>query len=315
MTLPPRTRSDVVDIARAVALVAMFAYHLVWDLADYGFLPPGTPFTPPMRLASNAIAVTFLALVGVSLVMADRGGRRSGAFWKRCALIAAAAGLTSAVTLVVEPQAPIVFGILHCIALASLLAAPLLRIPAGAACAIGLSALLAPRVFSAPAFDAPLVQWIGLGLHEPATLDWRPLLPWAGFVWLTLGLARLLPSRFWQSRPMVWRARARLMSALTWLGRHSLAIYLTHQPVLFAGLFVASAALGLGASRERDAFLAACRPACVESGGAIELCERSCVCVADKAMRATLGAQLLAKIWPDTHPTQSAAESCAVEAR
>jgi len=32
-------------------------------------------------------------------------------------------------------------------------------------------------------------------------------------------------------------------------------------------------------------------------------------------MRATLGAQLLAKIWPDTHPTQSAAESCAVEAR
>jgi uncharacterized membrane protein len=314
MTSPRRTRSDVIDIARAVALIAMFAYHLIWDLADNGFIDPAAPFTPGMRWASNAIASAFLALVGLSLVLADRGGRRSGAFLKRLTIIAAAAVLVTATTFVIAPQAPIWFGILHCIALASLFAAPLMRIPAMATVAIGLLALLAPKLFSFEAFDAPFLQWIGLGKHAPSTLDWRPLLPWAGVVWLTLGLAGLAPNRFWRSSVMVWRARGRLASALAWLGRHSLALYLAHQPVLFASLFVASAALSPGVEREREAFLAACRPACVESGGGIETCERSCACVADKEIKATMRARFISKFWRDRNGAELAVQSCMTEA-
>jgi len=314
MSSPRRTRRDVVDVARAVALIAMFIYHLIWDLADYGFIPPGTPFTPPMRWASNAIAAAFLALVGVSLVLAYSGGPPDRSFAKRIVVIAAAAALVSAVTAIVDPEAPIWFGILHCIALASLLAAPLLRLPAIAACAFGLLALAAPRLVSSAALDAPFVQWIGLGLQPPATLDWRPLLPWAGIVWLALGLTRLSPSRFLNLKLMVWRAQGSAPSALAWLGRHSLAVYLAHQPLLFGLLFLASTGLGLGAGPQRDAFLAACRPACVESGGQADTCQRSCACAAEKEIQATIVAGLLAKFWPDRTRGDLAVQSCVRDA-
>ena len=307
-------RSDVVDIARAVAILAMIAYHLIWDLANFGLVPPGTPFTPAMRMASNAIAAAFLALVGLSLVLARRAGSPSGAFRKRLIVIAFAAALTSAASFLVEPRAPILFGILHCIAVASLLAAPLLKVPALVASAVGALAIAAPRIFSAEVLESPILQWIGLGSNAPTTLDWRPLLPWAGCVWLTLGLAKQAPNRFWESGLMRWRAAGAPGAALAWLGRHSLAIYLAHQPILFACLFVASNGLGFGYAREKQAFLATCRPACVESGGAIETCERSCACAMDKEIRSRWGARLSEFLGSDEAVT-STVESCAVEAR
>jgi uncharacterized membrane protein len=216
--------------------------------------------------------------------------------------------------LAAEPQAPILFGILHCIAVATLLAAPLDRVPALVVGVLGGTAVLAPRFLSNAAFDSPFVLWIGLGLHEPVTLDWRPLLPWAGVVWLSLGLARLLPAPFWDSRPMTWRARRGSTRALAWMGRHSLPFYLAHQPILFALLFGASALLGVSAAKERDAFLASCAPACVESGGSVEACARSCGCVADKAIRATALARLTSGFWPEGERMKSTAQACAVEA-
>jgi len=307
-------RSDVVDIARAVAILAMIAYHLIWDLANFGFLPPGAPFVPGMRLASNAIAAAFLALVGLSLVLADRAGSSRGAFFKRLAMIACAAASTSAASFAVEPQAPILFGILHCIGVASLLATPLLKLPGIAASALGALAIAAPRLFSSPEFDLPVVQWIGLGWGEPATLDWRPLLPWGGVVWLTLGLAKLAPDGFWESPVTGWRAVGRPSAALAWLGRHSLAVYLTHQPILFACLFLASYGLGLASTSERETFLATCRPACVEAGGAIETCQRSCTCAVDKEMKMRFGARL-SEFLGSQEDMNSAVESCAAEAR
>ncbi len=50
----------------------MAAYHLSWDLADFGLVSPLLPFTPPMRLLSHTVASAFLALAGVSLALAHR---------------------------------------------------------------------------------------------------------------------------------------------------------------------------------------------------------------------------------------------------
>ena len=35
-----RPRSDAVDIARGLSLLAMAAYHFVWDLTAFSFVPP-----------------------------------------------------------------------------------------------------------------------------------------------------------------------------------------------------------------------------------------------------------------------------------
>ncbi len=123
-------RVDAIECARGLALVGMGVYHLSWDLADFRLAPPMLPFTPQMRLLSHIVASAFLVLVGVSLALAHRNGLNVRAFWRRLAVVAGAAALVTAGSFVFAPSEPITFGILHCIAVASLIAAPSVPAPA-----------------------------------------------------------------------------------------------------------------------------------------------------------------------------------------
>jgi uncharacterized membrane protein len=285
-----KTRLDAVDIARGVSLVAMAGYHFTWDLAFFGVVEPQTPFTPPMRAASHVIGSAFLALAGLSLALAHRDGFRARPFFQRVLRIGAGAALVSVATYAIAPETPILFGILQCLFVVSLVAAPTLASPRPwGALALGLILIAAPRLGVSPAFNAPWLVWLGLGTQEPATLDWRPLMPWGGVLLLGLGLARLAP-------PIPsWRARLAPLRALAFAGRHSLAVYLIHQPILIGLLY---AALHLTAYSDRlsaQAYTKTCLPACVEAGGDIEPCERACACVVRDASAKGLAGRLSAR--------------------
>jgi len=291
-------RVDAIDVARGLALVAMALYHLSWDLADFGFVAPTFPFTPPMRLASHAIASAFLALSGISLALAHRDRLDLRAFARRFATVAGAAALVTAGSHVFAPGMTIWFGILHCIAAASLLALPLIEAPARASLAAGAAAIAVPDFVQSPAFDSPALLWTGLGLALPNTLDWRPLLPWAGVALIGLGAARLPGVLPWLTRPARFRARSRPSRAIAFAGRHSLAIYLVHQPALI-GLVWCAAAAGLAppaAAPQADfsGFLAACEKSCVATGREPEDCAGSCRCVADAVARSGQAERLAA---------------------
>ncbi|MFX5595080.1 heparan-alpha-glucosaminide N-acetyltransferase domain-containing protein, partial [Acinetobacter baumannii] len=68
-------------------------------------------------------------LVGFSLVLASRNGIDRKAYLRRLILVAGAAVLVTLGTWFALPHAYIFFGILHHIALASVLALPVLRLP------------------------------------------------------------------------------------------------------------------------------------------------------------------------------------------
>ena len=278
-------RVDAVDCARGVAIVGMAAYHLTWDLADFRLVSPLLPFTPPMRLLSHGVASVFLALVGVSLALAHRKGFNQRAFWRRLAIVAGAAALVTAGSVVFAPGEGIFFGILHCIAAASLIAAPFVTAPAWASLAAGLAAIAAPFLVQSPLFDPPWVLWLGLGEALPNTLDWYPLLPWAGIVLVGLSLARapgVIPRL---TSPERWHATSGPSRALCFAGRHSLPIYLVHQPI-FLGLLYALTAWGpLAPTPDMSGFLSSCQHACVAEGRAAEECATGCRCVADAVER------------------------------
>jgi uncharacterized membrane protein len=274
-------RIDAVDCARGLALIGMAVYHLSWDLADFRFASPMLPFTPQMRLLSHTVASVFLALVGVSLALAHHKGLNLRAFWRRLAIVAGAAALVTAGSFVFAPSEPITFGILHCIAAASLIAAPFVTAPAWVSLAMGFGAIAAPVLIRSPLFDPPWLLWLGLGDALPNTLDWRPLLPWAGVVFLGLGVARLPGVLTWLKRADRWRTNSAPARAIAFAGRHSLPIYLVHQPVLIGLLSVLTAWGPLAPKADRNAFLASCQHACVAQGRAAEECETGCRCVAD----------------------------------
>ena len=234
-----------------------------------------------MRLFSHIVASAFLVLVGVSLALAHRKGLNPRAFWRRFAIVAGAAALVTAGSFVFAPSEPITFGILHCIAIASLLAWPFVKAPAWASLAVGFAAIAAPWLGRSTLFDPPWLLWLGLGEALPNTLDWRPLLPWAGVVFLGLGVARLPGVLERLTSPKRWRARSAPSRAICLGGRHSLPVYLVHQPILIGLLWVLTAWGPLAPKADMTGFLASCQRACVAQGRPAPECETGCRCVAD----------------------------------
>ncbi|MEK8091355.1 heparan-alpha-glucosaminide N-acetyltransferase [Methylocystis sp. IM3] len=266
-------RWGALDAARGLAVVAMVAFHLIWDLAHFGYIERTIPWSAPVKAFGHSIAFAFLFIAGVSLVLAHRKGIRWGSFWRRFGIVAGAAALVSVGTWIVFPSAFVFFGILHCIAAASLLSAPFLLLPWPAALAAGALFLAAPHVAASPVFNSSWLQWLGLGTVEPLTQDWRPLFPWAGAMLLGVGAARAF------ALPQGGAG----VKGLDSLGRHSLLIYLLHQPLLF-GLFTALIAVAPPADDMRD-FVAQCVSGCVAEGSERGFCRKACACTAEEAQR------------------------------
>lgn len=285
----PGGRVDAVDCARGIALIGMAVYHLGWDLADFRLVWPMLPFSPPMRLLSHAVASTFLALVGVALALAHRDRLNLPAFWRRLAVIAGAAALVTVGSLVFAPGEAVWFGILHCIAAASLIALPLVEAPASVSLFAGAAAIVLPLFIQSKLFDPPPLLWIGLGEALPNTVDWYPLLPWAGVVLIGLGLARLPGVLARLTSPRRWRARSGPARAVSFAGRHSLVLYLVHQLILFPLVWVAAAS-GLfpavpAPHPDFSGFLAVCERTCGSKGRTADACASACQCVADAIER------------------------------
>lgn len=272
-------RLVALDIARGVAVLAMFVFHFTWDLGHFGHIDPAFPYSPGFKLFGHAIAASFLFVAGVSLVLAH-GVFRPRAYLRRLALVGGAAALVTAATWFAFPSAFVFFGILHCIAAASLIALPFLFLPAPSALLAGAALVAAPFVARSVIFDAPLWWWTGLSTFEPLTNDYRPLMPWAGVLLIGVGAAKLVR---WDALASAHPARRGMTTrSLGFLGHHSLALYLVHQPLFFAGF---SALALIVPPQPVMSFADACVARCVDSGGSAESCRAACDCTEREIMQ------------------------------
>ncbi len=227
-----------VDLARTSALFGMVVFHLVRDLEIFGMVPQGTTLTGGWAIFARLIAGTFIFLSGVSLVLAHGEKFRTEAWLRRTSTVFVAAFLVSAATFIAFPEQFVFFGILHAIAFFALLGPGLLRLPAWCLAAGAVGVLAVSSQFGRVVFDAVYLAWTGLGATVPASLDFIPVFPWLATYLLGMAAARMLPRDMLAIIPptSAWK----LLAAP---GRHSLAIYLIHQPVLFAILWIVSKAL------------------------------------------------------------------------
>lgn len=234
------TRLPAVDLARGLAVAMMFAYHFCFDLANFGFLQQDLYDDWRWNVWRALILGSFLLLVGVSLSLARCAGWRWSAFARRWWQIAACAALVSLGSYLMFPRSWIYFGVLHHMAIASLLALPLLGRPQLALLA-GLLLLALGTLLRHPFFDVLPWQIVGLMTHKPRTEDYVPLLPWSGLVCIGLWAGARLTAQPAHHVLRTWQPQGRLTRTLTFAGRHSLLLYMVHQPV-FIGLLQAWAA-------------------------------------------------------------------------
>jgi uncharacterized membrane protein len=234
-----QARIEPVDALRGLAICLMIVYHFCFDLNHFGFLHQDFNYDPFWLSFRGIIVTLFLFTVGISLQLARESESAGQRFLVRLAKVSVCALLVSLGSYLMFPSSFIYFGILHFIAVASVLAWPLRR--AGTLnLAIAAAALVVGNWVALAWFDAPSLQWIGLMTRKPLTEDYVPLLPWFGVVALGLFAGdRLLEARAAARERMRWEA-----SPLAWMGRRSLLIYMIHQPILIGLVWLLRSAGG-----------------------------------------------------------------------
>ncbi|MCE5298074.1 MAG: DUF1624 domain-containing protein [Methanoregulaceae archaeon] len=235
-------RFPEIDFARGIAVVMMVVFHIAFDLYFLSIVPvPATSLA--WRVLAMSTAGLFLFLVGMSLSISAVYARKNLSqkefilkYVKRGAgIFSIGIGITL-VTWIILPGSFILFGILHLIGLAVALS-PLYTGYSWQNLVAGLVIILLGPVVAAMR-GAGWLLWLGIHPSAFYSIDYTPVVPWLGLVLTGVFFGTLLyPEgirRYNFVLPEV------LDKPFGFLGRHSLAIYLVHQPIILGILFLVS---------------------------------------------------------------------------
>jgi uncharacterized membrane protein len=231
------SRYAVVDAFRGVAIWLMFVYHFSWDLTYFGFADFQVTTDPAWIWFARIIAGTILLVMGISQAIAAERDFVRATFLKRLTIIVACAAGISAATYMVDPNSFIFFGILHHITIASILMLAIIRMQTQNLVILAGVCLLMPLFFTHEIFFAPWLWWVGLSPVSPPTIDYVPLLPWLG-----ISIIGVLIGRTWftgrePGALAAWKPSSLLSKLIHGAGKHSLLLYMIHQPILFGGCY------------------------------------------------------------------------------
>lgn len=232
-------RYRLIDALRGLSIINMVIFHLMYDIYVIGGLDTDFPKYPLVIAWERYICISFIMLSGISLHFSRHPYRR-GITVSVCGL------LVTLVTVLALPSQAVWFGVLNLIGAAMIICAAVrpiidrLHPIAGFLISPGLFALsygvptrfigfFGVRLLTLP---ESLYKWrplavLGFPDKRFFSSDFFPLIPWlfvflmGYFLWAAVkrcGICEMFRRGF---RP------------LDFLGRHSLIIYLIHQPVLY----------------------------------------------------------------------------------
>lgn len=303
---PKRPRFVLLDALRGLAILAMAAYHFGWDLYYTGWIATDITADPAWVTAQRLILGSFVLLAGASLALAHRDGIRWAAFWRRVAILAAAAIAVSIGTYLAFGEYFAFFGVLHALALFAILALPFIRAPLWLVLATAAAVIAAALLISNPIFENRWLAWIGFWPVMPMTVDLVPVFPWFGVTLIGIAGMRLILSGPLRA-PLAASRPGAPVRTLAWLGRWSLLIYLLHQPLIYGAVQGATNLIrpARAALSQAEDFAKSCRAQCTAGGTPEGYCDRYCTCALEEIEEADLWQAL-------ANPSSTAAQQSAV---
>lgn len=241
-------RLHILDELRGVAIILMVLYHTLFSMAfifhlefTYNIMWHAFKFQP-------IIPIMFITLCGIVCSLSRNNLKRG------IKIFAIAIGITI-VTAIFMPSTTIIFGILHflgiCLILYALLEKWIFKIPVGVG--IALSLLLFIVAYNIPNgyigfkgllyFELPTQLYscyplflIGLPTADFSSGDYFPIIPNIFLLLFGVYTGKLIKEK---GAPAIMYKS--LCPPLAFLGRHSLLIYVIHQPIIIGVLYVVTA--------------------------------------------------------------------------
>ena len=217
------------DFLRGTAIVLMVIFHFCFDLNYFGYADFNIYHGDFWKNFRVVIVSIFLVVMGASLVFAYAGGINPVKFRKRLMLLGGAAALITFATIFVFPRSWIYFGIIHFAFVATIVGVLFVRTPW---LALILGVLIIAGYQSGELSTAFIYDFLQPHLSLPRyTEDIARFFPWFGAVLIGI----FMGNRMFLGLKVPETA---LTQKIAFLGRHSLLIYLVHQPLLFGPMML-----------------------------------------------------------------------------
>ena len=223
------------DVIRGICLLFMLYGHFYYDYTSLFALGPiddGGIFD----WAVKHIGPTFIILSGIC---ANLGKHHI----KRGLTVLACGMVVSLVTVgmyhfgFAGKGIIIYFGVLHCIGCCMLLWSVFRRLPWWVLLPVGFAVVFMKELVYGVYSDTMLLLPLGIFPRYFASSDYFPLLPCLGYFLIGGGLSKWL---YQNKKSLLPQPRVFPFNALGFLGRHSLLIYIVHQPVIAGCVFILS---------------------------------------------------------------------------
>ena len=216
------------DAFRGLCILGVVLVHLVYDLTElYGIIQ----WNPPewFTFVKEWGGIVFLVLSGICVTLGSHCVRRG--------LVVLGGGLLCSFATYLmykngfDRSILIYFGVLHCLGCCMILWPLYKPLPWWALLFHGTVLVLGGFLVARLAAPQSWMVVLGFQLRGFVTSDYFPLLPNLGFFLVGGGLGKLLYAKKKSLLPAI-SEKSRLVRPLCFCGRHSLWIYLLHQPVL-----------------------------------------------------------------------------------
>ncbi len=221
-----------IDFLRGLAIVLMviFNYSFALKYLNIHLLTTGELY---WWVFPRFIASMFIFIVGVSIVLSSPK-KNYIKYLNRGLKLFFLGILITIATFLYVPQDTIWFGILHFIGLSVILGPLFLKASERVLLLSALVSMLTGYYLNSFTFDFPWLLWLGFIPMGFSTLDYFPFFPWFSLVLVGMFFGRVMYKDKKQFKPKMFRGS----SILSFMGRHSLLIYVLHQPILLGLLYV-----------------------------------------------------------------------------
>jgi len=221
------SRNYEIDFLRGLAIVLMVIFHFGYDLTVFGWADFSTSRDIEWKAFRTIIVSGFLLAVGMSSYLAYQKSINRKKLALAVGKLFAVSLFITLGSLLMHPSTWVYFGIIHFITVALPISVIFVRVPY-IALIIGIGCIAGYWIGLLNL--ATFWEWSVLHLGIPTrTVDLVSFFPWIGVV--LMGVFVMHKQLF-----EIKLQPSLISNKLVLLGRHSLIIYLIHQPILY-GLF------------------------------------------------------------------------------